>query len=340
VIALAWLVWAAFAAVVGVIGAAGYRMCKAADDIAEISGLSRAWVGLLLLSIATSLPELATGMSAIVLFDAPNVAVGDALGSCVFNLLILVVIEWLGRGDSLYARAAPGHSVSAAFGVILAGFVAFSVLVAASLPGLRIGHVGLYAPVILGTYLVALYTVFQYERRTIAAVGQRPLVPGVEVRSLGTAVRRYVVAAAFVVAAGAVLPRIAVEIALQMGWSNTFVGTIFVAFATSVPEVAVSITAMAIGSVDMAIANLLGSNLFDVAIVALHDLVYTAGPILSAVSPSHAVTAVSAAVMSGVAIVGFIYRPNGRLFRSSSWVGVSLFCIYLFNAFVQYLHGE
>jgi cation:H+ antiporter len=185
-----------------------------------------------------------------------------------------------------------------------------------------------------------MYTVFQYERRMIAAVGHQPLIPGVSVRSLGAAIRRYVVSAAFVIAAGAVLPRIAVEIARQMGWGNTFVGTIFVAFATSIPEVAVSITAMAIGSVDMAVANLLGSNLFDVAIVALDDLVYTAGPILSAVSPSHAVTAVSAAIMSGVAIVGFIYRPTGRLFRLSSWVGVSLFCIYLLNAFVQYLHGE
>ena len=178
------------------------------------------------------------------------------------------------------------------------------------------------------------------ERRVIAAVGHRPLIPGVGAQSLGAAVRRYLVSAAFVIAAGTVLPRIAVEIARQMGWSNTFVGTIFVALATSIPEVAVSITAMAIGSVDMAVANLLGSNLFDVAIVAIDDLVYSAGPILSAVSPSHAVTAVSAAVMSGVAIVGFIYRPTRRLFRLSSWVGVSLFCIYLLNAFVQYLHGE
>lgn len=337
---MTWLAWAAFGAVVAIIGAAGYRMCKAADDIAEISGLSRAWVGLLLLSIATSLPELVTGLSAIALFDAPNVAVGDALGSCVFNLLILVVLESLARGESLYARVGSGHTVSAAFGVVLAGFIAFSILVAPASPALRIGHVGLYTPVILGAYFVALYTVFQHERRTIAAVGHQPLMPGVDVRSLRTAVRRYAVSAAFVIGAGAVLPRIAVEIARQMGWSNTFVGTIFVAFATSVPEVAVSITAMAIGSVDMAVANLLGSNLFDVAIVALDDLVYTTGPILSSVSPSHAVTAVSAAVMSGVAIVGFSYRPAGRLFRVSSWVGLTLFAIYLFNAFVQYLHGE
>jgi cation:H+ antiporter len=141
-------------------------------------------------------------------------------------------------------------------------------------------------------------------------------------------IHRYAISSAFVIGAGAVLPRIAVEIARQMGWSNTFVGTIFVAFATSVPEVAISITAMAIGSVDMAVANLLGSNLFDVAILALDDLVYTGGPIFSAVSPSHAVTAVSAAVMSGVAIVGFSYRPASRVFRISSWVGLSLPSIY------------
>ncbi len=335
-----WLVWTAFAAVVAVIGAAGYVMCKAADDIAEISGLSRAWVGLLLLSIATSLPELATGMSAIVVLDAPDIAVGDALGSCVFNLLILVVIELLGRGDSLYTRVGSGHSVAAAFGVILTGFVAFSILIAPALPALRIGHVGVYAPVILGIYLVAVYTLFQHERRTIATVGHRPLIPGVDARSLRTAIRRYAVSAVFVITAGALLPRIAMEIAQQMGWSNTFVGTIFVAFATSIPEVAISITATAIGSVDMAVANLLGSNLFDVAILALDDLVYTKGPILSAVAPSHAVTAVSAAIMSGVAIVGFSYRPTGRLFRLSSWIGITLFSIFLLNAAVQYLHGE
>lgn len=335
-----WLTWAAFVGIVGVIGAAGYRMCTAADDIAEISGLSRAWVGLLLLSIATSFPELVTGMSAIVLFDAPNLAIGDALGSCAFNLVILVALELFVRGDSLYARAAVGHTVSAAFGVILAGFVAFSLLVAPALPAVRIGHVGLYTPVILITYLVALYTMFHFERREIAARGHQPLIPGVKERPLSAAIRRYAIAAVFVVAAGAALPRVATAIAEQMGWSNTFVGTIFVAFATSVPEAAVSVTAMAIGSIDMAIANLLGSNLFDAAIVALDDLVYTRGPILSAVSPSHAVTAISAAIMSAVVIAGFTYRPTGRLLRWFSWVGVTLFSIYLLNAVVQFLLGE
>jgi cation:H+ antiporter len=336
-----WLAWVAFLIIVGVIGAAGYRMCSAADDIAEISGWSRAWIGLLLLSVATSLPELVTGVSAIAVFDAPNVAIGDALGSCVFNLVMLVVLELVARGEPLYTRAGTGHVLSAAFGVILTAFVAFSVLVSRELPGLRIGHVGLYSPLILGAYAAAMYTVFHYERRTLAATRlHEPLIPGVDGRSLSTAIRRYAISALFVAAAGGALPRVATEIAAQMGWSNTFVGTVFVAFATSVPEVAVSIAAITLGSVDLAVANLLGSNLFDVAIVAFDDFVYTPGPILSAISPSHAVTAVSAAIMSAAAIIGFSYRPTTRLLRRSSWVGATLLGVYLLNAFVQFLAGE
>jgi cation:H+ antiporter len=153
-------------------------------------------------------------------------------------------------------------------------------------------------------------------------------------------VRRYAISALFVAAAGGVLPRVATEIATQMGWSNTFVGTVFVALATSVPEVAVSSAAMTLGSVDLAIANLLGSNLFDVAIVAIDDFVYAPGPILAAVSPSHAVTAISAAIMSAAAVVGFSYRPEARLLRRSSWVGATLLAVYLLNGFVQFLSGE
>jgi cation:H+ antiporter len=231
--------------------------------------------------------------------------------------------------------------LSAAFGVILTAFVAFSVLVSRELPGLRIGHVGLYSPLILGAYAAAMYTVFHYERRTLAATRlHEPLIPGVDGRSLSTAIRRYAISALFVAAAGGALPRVATEIAAQMGWSNTFVGTVFVAFATSVPEVAVSIAAITLGSVDLAVANLLGSNLFDVAIVAFDDIVYTQGQILSAISPSHAVTAVSAAIMSAAAIIGFSYRPTTRLLRRSSWVGATLLGVYLLNAFVQFLAGE
>ena len=61
---------------------------------ADKSGLSGSWVGLILLATVTSLPELVTGVSALTLANVPNIAVGSLLGSCVFNLVILVVLDF------------------------------------------------------------------------------------------------------------------------------------------------------------------------------------------------------------------------------------------------------
>ena len=130
------------------------------------------------------------------------------------------------------------------------------------------------------------------------------------------------------------------DLAQAMGWHKTFVGTLFVAAATSLPELVVTIAAIRIGAVDMDIANLLGSNLFNVAILALDDIAFLRGPLLSHVSPMHAVSAASAAVMTGMVVVALVYRPRARLFRTVGWASLGLLAVYLLNAYFLYLHGD
>ena len=133
--------------------------------------------------------------------------------------------------------------------------------------------------------------------------------------TLKAALMGYGVASAVIVGAGIWLPLIGVELARLMGWSNSFVGTLFVAFATSVPELATTWGAIRIGAIDMAIGNLLGSNLFDVLILAIDDFAYLQGPIYAHVSPVHAVSAISACLMSGAVIVALVYRPVSRVWH-------------------------
>jgi hypothetical protein len=71
----------------------GTWLSQSADVLAEKSGLGRTWVGAVLLAGATSLPELATGVSAVVVFNAPDLAAGGIFGSCLFNLLLLVLLD-------------------------------------------------------------------------------------------------------------------------------------------------------------------------------------------------------------------------------------------------------
>lgn len=334
------LVWLGFMLVTGVIAFAGYHLSVQGDRIAELTGLSKGWIGLALLASVTSLPELVTGISAVTLASVPNIAVGNVLGACVFNLFMIVLLDLLHRPESVYTRASHGHVLGAGFGVMLIGLAGFNIMLAQQGPQPFVGHVGLYTPLILVLYLVALRTVFVYETdHPPGGTAETPSVASAPEGALRRAILVFVAAALAVVAAALVLPFMAQALALQMGWSNSFVGTVFVAISTTLPELAVTLTALRLGSVDMAIGNLFGSNLFNIAILAIDDLFYTEGPLLSHVTSMHAVSAFSAMMMCGVAIVGLLFRPRLRLFKSIGWVSLALFLIYFLNAYVLFIYG-
>ncbi len=332
-------VWLKFSVCLGLIGYAGSKLSRYGDIIADKTGLGGAWIGLILMATVTSLPELVTGVSSVALAGAPNIALGDVLGSCVFNLTLIMLLDYLQRGESVYSRASQGHILSAGFGVILLGIVAFNILLHAHTDLPSLGHIGLYSFVILIVYLIAIRTVFRYERRQRAAyVGERiERHPEISLREASV---RYSLMAVIVVGAAIWLPFIGQDLAQAMDWHNTFVGTLFIAFATSVPEIVVTISAVRIGALDMAISNLMGSNLFNILILVIDDVFYTKGPLFADVSQLHAVTAISAIMMTGLAIVGLFYRPKERLFKTVGWTSLYLLMIYLLNSVFLYLYSE
>lgn len=332
------LIWLQLLICLAVIGYAGYFLSRYGDIIAEKSGISASWIGLILLSTATSLPELVTGISAVTFANAPDIAVGDVLGSTVFNLAILVLLDALYKRETLYSRAAQGHILSASLGTILIAFAGFSVLLDHAGMSPAFGHVGLYSPFIVLVYLVAMRAVYSYEHRTVAEYTEvsAERYPDVTLRS---AIKGYAWAAMAVVAAGSWLPFVAKDISDLMGWGQSFVGTLLVAAVTSAPEAAVTISALRIGALDMAIANLLGSNLFDILILAIDDLFYTKGPLLAHVDASHALTTFTAVMMSALVTVGFIFRPQRRVVLGLTWVSLGLFMLYVLNSWILFEHG-
>lgn len=331
-------IWMQFGICIAAIGFAGTKLTLYGDAIADKTGLGGTWIGVILVAAVTSLPELATGVSSVTIAAVPNIAVGDILGSCVFNLLIIVFLDFFHRTESLYRRASQGHILSAGFGVLLIGFVGYNIMLVQSHTLVAIGHVGLYTPVIFILYAVAMRTVFRYEREQIAAF-TKDEPDRYRHLTLRQAIMRYTAAASLVVAAGIWLPFVAHETAELMNWNQSFVGTLFVAFATSVPEMVVTLAALRIGAVDMAIGNLFGSNLFNVAILAVDDVFYVEGPLLSHVAGIHALSAISAVMMTGVAIVGLLYRPKTRVFKTVGWASIFLFTAYLLNAYLLYLYA-
>ncbi len=328
--------WIEFFAALLLIAWGGGRLARHGDVIAARTGLGTSWVGLILLATVTSLPELVTGMSAVQLAGSPDIAVGAILGSCVFNLLILVILDYLLGRESVYTRLNRGHVLSAGFGVMMIGLAGIYVVAPASLTGLQIGHVGFYTPVIVFLYASAMWAVFRFERHNPDEQHADVLLQAKGV-SLGRSCLYFGGAAIVVVAAGLWLPFVGERLAVALGLHETFVGTLFIAFATSVPEIAVAVAALRLGAPNMAVSNLLGSNLFNIVILVPEDLAWSEGAILSSVSSLHSLSALSAVLMTGIAIGALLRRSDRPGFLRLSRVSQMLVAIYLLNSYFLYL---
>ena len=162
-------------------------------------------------------------------------------------------------------------------------------------------------------YVAGMRTIFSYEKRQIAE-----RVKGLAEEDQYTHISKTKaftmcgINAALIIGAATYLPHVGESIAQGTGLGQTFVGNIFIALSTSLPEVVVSVAALKLGAVDLAFGNILGSNLFNISILALDDVLYTRGPILAHVSGNHTVTAVAAMTMTAVAIIGLTFRASKK----------------------------
>jgi len=302
------LVWVKFIICILVILFSGRQVAKYGDIIAEKSGLGRVWIGLIVIAMVTSLPELFNGVSAIILVDSPDLTVGDLLGANAFNLFNLALLDIAHQNGSILATVSPTHRLTGWFSLALVLVVALSIFISRQFFAMPLGWLGERGQPLPEE------TKLQYQEE-----------------SAGKVYLYFAIAAAFIIGAGIWLAFIGDEIAQHYGWGQGFVGSLFLAFTTSLPEITVSFTAMRIGAKDMAIANIIGSNLFNMTIIPLDDLLYLKGPVLAAVSGTTLVTALAVILMTLTFIIGLRFKPR-RFFRLSWW-NCSLVVLFLLGTY-------
>ncbi|MCC2095808.1 MAG: sodium:calcium antiporter [Hyphomicrobiales bacterium] len=329
--------WPVFVLCAAAIAFAGPRLVRYADIIGWRSNVSRSWIGLVLLSTATSLPELITGVSSVTVVKAPDIAVGDVLGSCMFNLLMIVLLDALCREKSLFVSVTQGHVLTAGFGVISIGVAGVAILSAGNGQLYAFAGIGIATPVLALAYIGGMRTIYHYESRQQISNAIEPVDQTVSMRD---AIIGYGLMATVIVVAAVFLPISAVAISKLMGWGQAFVGSLFVAAATSLPELAVTIAALRIRALDLAIANLLGSNLFNILILAIDDIAYRDGPLLASASNVHALTAFLAAIMSGIVIVALVSRTGHRFRGLFGWASIFLLAAYVVGVLAAYNVGN
>lgn len=307
------ILWIQLGVAAAVILGASLFLAKSADVIAIKTGLGRSFVGVVLLATATSLPELGTGISAVSVVGQPDLAVGGAFGSNLFNLLIIGLMDIFWWRRFLLNHVGMSSVVVGTLGIVVISLGGVAVLMHDMSTALNGWPVSPLSIVLVVGFAIAMYFIYLFEQRDEAS-DRSPANDDSEKYAserLPLHLVIYAVSALIVVGTAVWLSFVSDDLAVKMGWDASFMGTQFLAAATSLPELATSFAALRIGAPELAITNLLGSNLFNMGFVLfLDDVAHTGSPIWTAVSPVHALTGAIAVLMTAIIVLAVVTRPR------------------------------
>lgn len=309
-----YLYMAGFIACATVIVLSGTNLTKYGDIIADLTGLGNVWVGLILIASVTSLPELITSIGSVTLVHEPDLAAGNVFGSCVFNLFILSLID-VRIKQPITSLVKTSHLYAGLFGIILIAMSGLAIMLNDITPVLF--WISPFSILLILVYLAAMWGIFQFTQSETE--GKRFVVINKvdNKAALKKAITAYVANAVLVIGAALFLPYFSEQLAHQSGLSNTFFGTLFLAVVTSLPELVVSFAAIRMGAFDLLVGNLLGSNIFNIFVLALTDLFYTEGSLFANVNAQHLESVMVVLIMTAVAGLGFMAKPQKKVWRLS-----------------------
>ncbi len=340
-------IWIQFSIGAIIIILAGFKLAKYGDIIAEKTGIGRAWIGMIFLAGATALPEFFTTCNSIVIEKAPNLAVGNVLGSIMFNLFIIAILDIIQGHGPILRKVNLGLILLGAISVILSVAAVLGMLLKDAMSVFSIGTASF---LIIGIYLVGMRLSFRYQYREVSPVRSNPesfrgvahLVRtsnGVneekkyENVSVAKTVFGYLLCAASIFGGSVWVAHTAKIIAVGTGLGETFVGSLFLAIVTSLPELMATIGAVKLGLFDMAIGNIFGSNMLNIVLMPISDILYRTGSIYAYLSSTHILTAVAGILLTMIVIIGIIYRSK-KSFLKLGWDAIAIIIVYIASTYM------
>lgn len=330
-----WVVWLKFFLSASIVVVGGIRLTRYADILSDEMDLSKAWVGMILLGLITSFPELAASLASAVLFNAPDLAVGNIAGSVNINLMIIVLMDIVYRKGAVTNQAKPSrtYDFSAEFFGILASIVVIEIFLARYLGVFTLGHVSYGSLLIILVYILAARTIFDSEEKPSA--DKKPILQAV--KDAKEPLVKLLISATVVIIGGIWLSGICDEIAGMTSLGHTFTGTVFLGFVTSLPEIVVSLSALKMGAFDLAFGNVLGSNIFNILILAICDLFYRRGALFARVSSTHILIIAMSILLTTILIIG-IQKPNKKTYFGLGLDSILMLICFAFGFnFLYYL---
>lgn len=309
-----------FAVAAALIWWAGTRLEHTADAISRRTGLGQAFTGMLLLAAATSLPEVATTITAVVFLNNPTLAVHNLLGGVAMQTAILAIADIAKRRKGALSFFSPrfvllieGVGLIALLQIIIAGVSARGTPAILGVSG--------WTVLLLFAYVLLMYLVYRSQGQPRWTPTRTDDVPdGVMIEDVdsdakprGTTARLWWTFAGLsliVLGGGWLATQTAEVLAEKSGLGSAFLGATLLAAATSLPELSTTIAASRNDRYTVAISNIFGSNAFDVALIALADILFRDGSILAHAEPSAVFVTTIGAIMTCIYLWGLMERED------------------------------
>ena len=294
-----------------VVWLAGIQLSNATDALDRRYGWGDALGGLLLLSIATNLPEIAITVSAGMKGNI-GLATGNLLGGVAIQTVVLVLLDIIGPAKR--PLTGQSRSLTPVLEATMVIAILLLVIMGSQVPHTLIWRVEPVSVLIVVTWVASIFLIrsartgFPWRLKDdddeqVAATGE------VETRKVqGRHAPLVFIVAAFVTLAGGVALEYSGDaLATRFGMDGIVFGATVLAAATAIPEVATGLAAVRIGDIDLAISDIFGGNAFLPTLLLLLNILSGQG-VLSAIHASDVYLAALGCVLTCVFIVGLLWR--------------------------------
>lgn len=261
------------------------------DLLDKRTSLSGAFIGGVMLSAVTSLPELFTSLSSVLILDQPGMCLGNILGSDLFNLAMLAVVILIFFRSFQSEKVSRSHAAVSWFVLAIYGAVLLNML--------GILRFEVFSLSITSIIIVVLYALSVRHLSGEEEAPQKDNSP----LTLRQIVTRFVLAALGIIGLSVILTFITDALAQRLNLGAGLAGALFLGVATSLPELASTVALFRMKNYNVAIGNIVGSNIFNFLILSVTDLAYIGGTVYQFGDPSTVALLVLGAIATPVILL-------------------------------------
>lgn len=323
---------ALFAVAAAFVWLAGTRLARYVDEVGARTGLGEAFLGMVMLGVATSLPEVATTITASMIGNAELVT-ANLFGGVAMQITVLAIVDVIAvRGALTYVTP---HPVLLFQGVMLLLLLSLATAGAALGDPIAIMGVGLTPLLVAAGFLVTVWVTKseqhqpRWEPTHLPKKRKRRALDDTSLESASDA-RVYALcagSAGVILLAGWVLALTGDALAGQTGLGSSFVGVALVAASTSLPEISTVLGSVRQGNHQMAVSNILGTNCLEVALFLVADVAYRGGPMLAEAGPGAMLAAAVGMLVTCILLLGLLLRRDRTIARMG-WDSLAILIVY------------